>query len=89
MKPALSKPETGSVTNQAMAIFLNSFQSTDSRDLARPTQTTEPTLQWVVDIGMPMLEATRTVTADPISIQNPLKKKKKIFLDYLHFVMMG
>ena len=75
MNPALSAPEIGSVTNQAITILRNNFQSTDSRDLTRPTATTDPTLQCVVDIGIPMLEAISTVRADPISIQNPLKNK--------------
>ena len=80
---ALSPPETGSVTHHARMIFLKSFQSTDSRDLTRPTRTTEPTLQCVVLIGIPIFDATITVSALPTSIQNPLKRKGKKVLVYL------
>lgn len=66
----------GSVTNQANTILLNSFKSTSLvlLVLAKPTNTTEPTLQCVVLIGRPNLDAIRTVVADPISIVNPLNK---------------
>lgn len=43
--------------------------------LAYPTNITEPTLQWVVDIGRPILLAKSTVRAEPISIVNPLGKE--------------
>jgi hypothetical protein len=59
-------------------MFLKSFQSTDSRDLTLPTMTTEPTLQCVVLIGIPIFEATMTVNALPTSIQKPLKRKEKM-----------
>ena len=39
--------------------------------------TTEPTLQWVVLIGIPRLDAKRTVSAEPISITKPLKQTKQ------------
>lgn len=41
--------------------------------VACPTNTTEPTLQCVVEIGRPILLAIKTVIAAPISIVNPLK----------------
>ena len=65
-------PVTGIVTTHEMTIFTNSDQSTTSRDLTRPVNTTEPTLQCVVETGMPKFDATRTVNAAPISIQKPL-----------------
>lgn len=43
-----------------------------TRDLVYPTNTTEPTLQCVVEIGKPILLANKTVIAAPISIVNPL-----------------
>lgn len=68
--------ETWSCLNNLLN--LNNFQSTPSFDeLAQPTNTTEPTLQCVVEIGRPILEATRTVNAAPISIVNPLKIGKR------------
>lgn len=43
MMAALSRPETGTVTNQAMKMFLNRRQSTDFLERSHPTATTEPT----------------------------------------------
>ena len=77
IKAADNPPATGNVTNHASTIFLKSFQSTPCRDLNQPTNTIDPTLQWVVDMGIPMLEAKRTVNADPTSIQKPLKFRKQ------------
>lgn len=52
--------------------YLKSPQSTPCRlDLAQPTKTTEPTLQCVVEMGRPALEASKTVKAEPISMVNP------------------
>lgn len=82
MKAADNAAATGTVTNQAYTIDLNSFQSTAARfspvaessgGLVKPTNTTEPTLQWVVEIGNPILLANNTVIAAPISIVKPLK----------------
>lgn len=42
---------------------------------AYPTNTTEPTLQWVVEIGIPILLAKSTVSAAPISMVKPLKNR--------------
>jgi hypothetical protein len=58
---------------QANAMFLNNFQSTFSLERTLPTATTEPTLQCVELIGMPIFDAISTVKADPISIQKPLQ----------------
>ena len=77
IKAADNPPATGNVTNHASTIFLKSFQSTPCRDLNQPTNTIDPTLQWVVDMGIPMLEAKRTVNADPTSIQKPLKFRNR------------
>lgn len=85
MDKALSPPDTGRVTTQARMMFRNSFQSTDSRDLTLPTQTTEPTLQCVVLMGMPTLEATRTVSALPTSMQKPLERSTKRLLFSRHY----
>lgn len=73
MTAALIPPDTGNVTSHANTMLRNSFQFTTSRDRTLPTMTTEPTLQWVVLIGMPTLEATSTVKAEPISMQKPLE----------------
>ena len=73
MMPKLMPHVNGSVTTQARMMLRKSDQSTFSRARKRPTNTTEPTLQCVVEIGMPMLEAMRTVSAEPISMQKPLK----------------
>lgn len=75
MARALMAPAMGTVPTQARIMFLKSFQSTFCLDLTRPTDTTEPTLQWVVLIGIPTLDARRTVKAEPTSMQNPLKTK--------------
>lgn len=68
-------PEMGRVTSQASTMLRKIDQSTFSRDRNRPTNTTEPTLQCVVLMGRPILDATRTVSADPISIQKPLQQQ--------------
>ena len=67
-------PVTGTVTIHAIIMFLNRDQSTDSFDLTRPVNTTEPTLQWVVDTGMFNKEAPSTVMALANSMTKPLKK---------------
>lgn len=60
--------------------YRNSFQSTPfSSELIQPTNTTEPTLQWVVLIGKPIFEASNTVNAAPISMVKPLKQATTIF----------
>jgi len=69
---ALKAAAAGSVRTHVMMMFRKRDQSTLSRDLTRPVNTIEPTLQWVLLIGRPMLDATSTVSADPISIQKPL-----------------
>ena len=43
MMAALMRPEMGTVTNQAMKIFLNRRQSTAFLERSHPTATTEPT----------------------------------------------
>lgn len=82
MNPALRTPEAGRVTTHAIKILRNRDQSTFACDRTRPTNTMEPTLQWVVEMGMPILDAMSTVKADPTSMQNPLEdkenKRKKI-----------
>lgn len=45
MIAALMRPEMGTVTNQAMKMFLNKRQSTAFRERIQPTATTEPTWQ--------------------------------------------
>ena len=66
-------PVIGIVTNHDITIFPNNFQLTTSLERKRPTKTTEPTLQCVVDIGIPRFDANNTVSAEPISIAKPLK----------------
>lgn len=43
MIAALMSPEIGTVTNQAMKMFLNRRQSTDFLERNHPTATTDPT----------------------------------------------
>ena len=43
MMAALIRPEIGTVTNQAMKMFLNRRQSTDFLERSQPTATTDPT----------------------------------------------
>lgn len=43
MMAALINPEMGTVTNQAMKMFLNRCQSTDFLERSHPTATTDPT----------------------------------------------
>ena len=70
---ALTAAEAGRVTTQAMTMLRNKDQSTLALDLSLPTSTMEPTLQWVVEMGRPSLEAASTVRAAPTSMQNPLE----------------
>ena len=71
-------PLMGRVSTQAKMMFLKMDQSTLSLARTRPTNTIEPTLQWVLLMGIPMLEAMSTVRAAPSSMQNPLKEKRKV-----------
>jgi hypothetical protein len=75
-------PVTGTVTNQAAIMFRNNDQSTDCLARIRPVNTTEPTLQWVVETGILSNDANSTVIALAISITKPLNcenlKKNKI-----------
>ena len=71
---AAIEPVTGTVTIHAIIIFLNNDQSTDCLDLTLPVKTTDPTLQCVVETGMFIKEAPKTVIALANSITNPLKK---------------
>lgn len=82
-------PAAGRVIIQAIAMFRKSDQSTafsffseDDRRLAtQPTKTTLPTLQCVVEIGIPIFDAISTVAAAPFSMTKPLKiKKQKHFI---------
>jgi len=73
MIAALMPPDIGSVTSHAMTMLRKMDQSTFSRARNRPTNTTDPTLQCVVLMGMPTFDATSTVSAEPISIQKPLQ----------------
>ncbi|KAG8139703.1 hypothetical protein E2320_002452, partial [Naja naja] len=86
--PALNKPATGTVTNQARKILRKRCQSTAFLDRIQPTATTEPTLetslaavtgqrhtlQCVVLTGSPILEAITTVNAEANSIVKPLQE---------------
>lgn len=80
MKSADIPPAAGSVITQAIAMFRNRDQSTErcvvsfelTRPKAQPTETTLPTLQWVVEIGRPILLANRTVADAPFSMTKPV-----------------
>lgn len=66
-------PATGSVTSHAKMIDLNSDQSTFlPSPNAQPTNTTLPTMQCVLEIGMPSLLANSTVNAAELSTVKPL-----------------
>lgn len=45
---ALISPEIGTVTNQAMKMFLNRRQSTDFLERSQPTATTDPTCHHMI-----------------------------------------
>ena len=67
-------PVTGTVTIHAIIIFRNRDQSTDCFALTRPVNTTEPTLQCVVETGIFINDAPKTVIALANSITKPLRK---------------
>lgn len=48
MMAALISPEIGTVTNQAMKMFLNRRQSTDFLERSQPTATTDPTCHHMI-----------------------------------------
>ncbi len=64
---------TGTVTIHAIIIFRNNDQSTDCFALIRPVNTTEPTLQCVVETGICINDAINTVIALASSITKPLE----------------
>lgn len=76
---ALTAPDAGRVISHAYTIDLNSDQSTffvlqpASLPLIQPTNTTLPTMQCVLDMGIPSLLANRTVDAALLSTVNPLE----------------
>jgi hypothetical protein len=79
MKRALSPPAAGTVIPQANMMLRNRLQSTalppsSVGPYAQPINTTEPTLQWVVETGTPTLLASSTQPADAISMVKPLKR---------------
>ena len=81
MMNADNNADIGTVMIHADIMFRNSFQSTPREfDVMYPTKTTEPTLQWVVEIGSPILLANSTVNADPISIVNPLQIRPSLVI---------
>lgn len=49
MMAALISPEIGTVTNQAMKMFLNRSQSTDFLERSHPTATTDPTCVHMIE----------------------------------------
>lgn len=72
--------------NNGWSTYRNSFQSTPfSSEFIQPTNTTEPTLQWVVLIGKPIFEASNTVNAAPISMVKPLKQIDQKSLGSINF----
>ena len=74
LKPRLNPHHHAAGAPRLDSTHLKTFQSTPARVLrAQPTNTTLPTLQWVVDTGRPILEANNTVNAAPSSIVNPLR----------------
>ena len=67
LMPALA----GMVTTQERTISLSMPRLRADRPRARPTPSTAPTRQCVVEIGSPSLEAIKMVVAAPNSAQNP------------------
>ncbi len=84
IKAAAIPPLIGKVNNQENIMFLNKLQSTFSLDRKRPTNTIDPTLQCVLLMGMPKLEAINTVNAAPISMQNPLQIINNIYFIFVN-----
>ncbi len=74
-KEALSIIVAGRVTTQALKMPLNRRQSTARLVRTNPVAQTDPTWQCVVLIGIPRLEAIRTVVAEPSSMAKPLQKQ--------------
>lgn len=68
------------------ALQLLSLFWSDGPPLIHPTNTTEPTLQWVVEIGRPTLLASSTVIAAPISIVKPLLEECYCKCEAFNFV---
>ena len=75
MRAALRPAATGTVIIQAKMMLAKRRHSTVAAALTLPMATTDPTLQCVVLIGIPMLDASSTVAAAPSSILNPLKAR--------------
>lgn len=79
IKRALAPPAKGKVTSQAKIIVRKSVQSTFfplcSSGFIQPTKTTLPTMQCVLEIGMPNLLAIRTVVAELVSTVKPLENE--------------
>lgn len=91
MHKALIPPETGRVTSQAKMIdrkrdqstFLSSPSLVMSPPNIQPTKTTLPTIQCVLEMGMPSLLASSTVIAADDSTVNPLLCEKMRRFMYL------
>ena len=83
MLKALIAAATGSVTSHANIIDRKRVQSTDfaeepsSLPKTYPTNTTLPTMQWVLEMGIPSLLASSTVMAAEVSTVKPLSGRKK------------
>lgn len=77
MNKALIPAATGKVTNQAYTIDLKSDQSTffplNLSPKKQPIKTTLPTMQCVLETGIPTLLASKTVAAAEVSTVKPLK----------------
>ncbi|MNV87556.1 hypothetical protein D3C71_1816900 [compost metagenome] len=59
------------VTTQAMTILPARPQRTAETRRAAPTPMMAPVIVWVVDTGMPSHVAPKSVSAPPVSAQNP------------------
>lgn len=64
--------EDGIVIAQERKISCIRRMFKEDNPLARPTPKTAPTMAWVVEIGNPILEATKIVVAAANSAQKPL-----------------
>lgn len=74
MQSALNPPATGNVTNHAYTIDRKRCQSTFLAPKKNPMETKLPTMQCVLETGIPNLLAIKTVTADEVSTTKPLRR---------------
>src|SRR5262245_28923209 len=77
----------GKVRIQAVTTSLATFQRTAETRRAAPTPTIAPVIVWVVDTGMPSAVAANSVSAPPVSAQNPCIGVRRVILEPIVFTM--